>query len=239
MKTVLWFSGGKDSMACLYLMRDKLHEITVLWANTGKNYPELLQTVEKAKAMCPHWIEVRADRDAQWNANGLPSDIVPIDWTVMGQAISSKKQVTIQSYLQCCFENITGPLLRKTKALGATTVIKGQRLDESHRSTAKSGDVADGITFIHPIENWTREGVMTYLSGQMDVPEHFKLDHSSMDCYDCTAFAAHSVDRAEFMRAEHPSLYEQYIQNIGLVMDAIAKPFSHYEQIRGASCHSA
>src|SRR5687767_12018420 len=71
--TALWFSGGKDSMACLYLLRDRLSEIAVLWANTGKNYPELLQTVAHAKAMCPHFIEVKTDRDAQWREHGIAS----------------------------------------------------------------------------------------------------------------------------------------------------------------------
>lgn len=211
MNTALWFSGGKDSMACLYLIRHRLDEIDVIFVNTGKTYPELMDTVNRAKAMCPHWHEVATDRTAQWGRHGIPSDIVPIDWTSIGQKFSSPKPVTIQSYLQCCFENITAPLLAKTRELGATTVIKGQRLDESHRSTARHGDVVEGIRYLHPVETWSRQGVLEYLIAQMGtLPEHYALEHTSMDCYDCTAFAAHSRDRVDYMRERHPQLYAEY-----------------------------
>ena len=216
-------------MACLYLMRDKLHEITVMWANTGKNYPELLQTVEKAKAMCPNWTEVKVDRDSQWGAQGLPSDIVPIDWTNLGQQFSGKKNLKVQSYLGCCYENITGPLLKKTLEMGATTIIKGQRLDESHRSTAKSGDVINGITFIHPIESWSKEDVLDYLKTQMEIPEHYSLEHSSMDCYDCTAYVSHSKDRVEFMRDRHPELHKDYMVKMTALRSVISRVFNEVD----------
>ena len=226
---ILWFSGGKDSMACLYLLRHSLSEITVLFLNTGKYYPEHVATVEKARAMCPNWIEVTADRDAQWNANGLPADLVPIDWTRYGQQFSSRKQTTVQSYLQCCFENITAPLLAKSKELGATVIIKGQRTEDSHRSTAKNGDVVEGITYSHPIEDWTTAEVLAYLREQMgELPEHYALEHSSMDCYDCTAYAAHSHDRVAYMRERHPAMYADYAGKLSRLCAAINTPLEHY-----------
>ena len=85
---VLWFSGGKDSMACIYLLKEHLDNINVVWVNTSKNYPELLDTVARAKKLCPNFIEVKTDRDAQWEGNGLPSDIVPIEYTKMGQSMT-------------------------------------------------------------------------------------------------------------------------------------------------------
>lgn len=219
-------------MACLLLSRP-LDDVTVLFANTGKYYPEHLETVEKARCMCPNWIEVRTDRDGQWAANGLPSDVVPVDWTVPGQLLSSPKTVTVQSYLQCCFQNIAGPLLAKSKELGATEIIRGQRADEAHRSTAKDGDTLDGITFRHPIEDWTADEVLAYLREQMgDLPAHYALDHSSMDCYDCTAFAAHSHDRIEHMRRNHPPLYADYAAKVGALLDAIEIPMQHYRRLQ-------
>lgn len=222
-------------MACLLFLRDRLAEITVLFANTGKNYPEALALVEKAKGICPNWIEVNADRDAQWSAHGLPSDLVPIDWTTLGQALSEEKPLKVQSYLGCCYENITGPLWAKTRELGAVCVIKGQRLDEAHKSTAKNGDVLDGVTFWHPIEHWTREQVLAYVRAEMGwLPEHYALDHSSMDCYDCTAFAAHSHDRAEYMRERHPALYADYAGKIDSLCAAMEVPMKHYQRLRVA-----
>lgn len=221
-------------MACLYLLRHELNEITVLFLNTGKYYPEHLATVAKARTMCPNWIDVNSDRDGQWAVNGLPADIVPIDWTLVGQSMSSRKQTTVQSYLQCCFENITGPLLAKSKELGATVIINGQRADDAHRSTAKDGDTLDGITFSHPIELWTRDDVLSYLQEQMgELPEHYALEHSSMDCYDCTAFSAHSADRVQWMKDRHPALYQDFRVKLGALSAAMRGPIENYNRLIG------
>ena len=59
----LAFSGGKDSWACLHLMQDKID--VVLWVNTGKNYPEALESINLAKSMSKSFIEIKSDRDAQ------------------------------------------------------------------------------------------------------------------------------------------------------------------------------
>ena len=231
---VLMFSGGKDSMACLLLLRSQLEEIHVLFGNTGKFYPEHLETVSKAKAMCPHWEEVKTDRDGQWKVNGLPSDVVPIDWTVQGQKLSGKKSVTVQSYLQCCYENISGPLWKRAKELGASVVIRGQRSEEDHRGTAKNGDVCEGITFWHPIEDWSKEEVLSFLKKEMgELPEHFSLEHSSMDCHDCTAYAAYSHDRVQFMKERHPALYADYAGKLALLKGALAAPLAHYGMAHG------
>ncbi len=211
MNTALLFSGGKDSMACLYIYRESLAQIYVIFVNTGKYYPEMLATVDRAKSMCPNWIEVHTDRDGQWAANGLPSDVVPVDWTVQGQMFTGKKRVTVQSYLQCCYENISAPAMGKIKELGCTHVIRGQRDEESHRSTVRNGAIVDGITYVHPIEEWTRIEVLGYLREQMGgLPDHFALHHSSMDCYDCTAYVKESADRIEYMQAKHPYFFDKF-----------------------------
>lgn len=234
MKKALWFSGGKDSMACLFLNAHRLDEICVIYADTGRYYPEQHVTVQKAKEMCPHWVQINTDRDGQWKEHGLPSDIVPMDWTRLGQSTTHKKETMVQDYLRCCWENISGPVFRKTKELGCTTVIRGQRADESHRAPAKDGDIYEGIKFEHPIENWTREEVIVYLSQRMEIPEHYALDHSSMDCYDCTAFAAHSLDRVAFMKKKHPLLYTDYKEKLGRLHAALLSPMRDYERLINA-----
>lgn len=210
MELGLAFSGGRDSWACLWLNKDRLAEITVLWVNTGKNHPEMLETIAKAKAMCPRFVEILVDRDAQNAAQGLPSDVVPIDWTVLGQLMTSPKGVTLQPYTVCCFENIARPLFEKVRALGITHLIRGQRNREGHRGLARDGTVIEGVQFLQPIENWTKEEVTAFVAKYMEIPGHFRFEHSSMDCYDCTAYVKDSRDRVEHMKTKQPLLYQEY-----------------------------
>lgn len=212
MNTALAFSGGKDSWACLWLNAHRLHEILVIWVNTGKNYPELLQTMALAKSMCPNFVEVLSDRDGQNQRQGIPAELVPIAWTRTGMMFSGKKPVLVQSYLDCHFENISLPLHNEILARGITTVIRGQRSQELHTSPVRHGDTVAGITYEQPIENWSRQQVLDYLARHMALPGHFKLAHTSMDCYDCTAFKAETKDRVAYTAKHHPPLHEAYMR---------------------------
>lgn len=204
----LAFSGGKDSLACWYLYKDQ--NPIVFWANTGKAYPETIDLINKIKSEAVEFIEVMSDQAGQIEAFGLPSDIVPVDSTREGMLLTEHKPVMVQSYLNCCYQNISKPLMDAAKQRGITQMIRGQRLDESHKSTAKHGSIVDGIMFIQPIETWTKDQIFAFLRTQGDLPKHYAIDHSSLDCYDCTAYLNHSADRVAYTKEKHPKLYEEY-----------------------------
>jgi phosphoadenosine phosphosulfate reductase len=227
MNTALAFSGGKDSWACLWLNEYRLDEILVIWVNTGKNYPELLEQTKLAQRICPNFVEVKTDRDSQNIKEGLPSDVVPIDWTSLGQEITGIKKVKIQSYLQCCNENISKHINKTVDTYGIKRLITGQRIDESHKYPVKDKDIVNGVEHLHPIENWTKQEVMDYLKSKMEIPAHFSLNHSSLDCYDCTAYRKESNDRVEFTKINHPNLYAEYKVRMDLVDNAINKGLSY------------
>ena len=194
-------------MACLFLMRDSLD--FAIYVDTGYAYPETLEMVNIARAMLPVHV-VRTDRKGQNEREGIPADVVPIDWTSFGQSISSVKPVKVQGYLGCCSVNLSAPLLRAAIDAGVTELVYGERFAESHKSTAKDGDIVCGIKRLHPIESWTDDEVMAYLATKMDIPAHFSIKHSSLDCYDCTAFRKDSADRVEWMREKYPEFYSAY-----------------------------
>ena len=211
MKLGLAFSGGKDSLACLLLHKHKLDEITVFFVNTGKMYPETRKLVDFAKSISPNFIEVVANQQEQNDRLGIPADVVPINWTANGQQITCPKKVTVQSYLQCCYENIAMPLHEAVKHYEITHLIRGQRKDEIRRSTAKDGDVFDGVTYLHPIEEWTAFEVLSYISKHMELPRHFNLKHTSLDCFDCTAYQKDTKDVSLYREINHPELHKQYL----------------------------
>jgi len=212
----LAFSGGKDSLACWYLSKH-LNPV-VLWVNTGKGYPETLEIVNEIRSQAFNFVEIKSDQQKQIDEWGLPSDIVPINFTNLGMTLTGNKQTKVQSYLGCCFENITNPIMQKCKEIGITELIRGQRLDEGHKSTAVDGSVVDGIKFLQPIETWSKQQVFDYLLEQRgSLLEHYLIEHSSLDCYDCTAFVEHSADRIAWTKQRHPDLHEIYAKK----MDAL------------------
>ena len=210
----LAFSGGKDSMACLHLLHDTLD--CAIYVDTGYSYPETRDLVDYAAKMVPMHV-VHADRRGQNALEGIPADVVPVDWTRIGQAVSGAKAITIQSYLDCCLQNIALPLLMKAQALGVTELVYGQRNSETHRATARDGDVVCGITRMHPIEDWSETRVLMFLAERMDVPAHYAIKHSSLDCFDCTAYRKESSDRVEWMQTKHPQLYAAYRDRAALL----------------------
>lgn len=206
-------------MACLHLLRKTID--CAIYVDTGKSYPETQKMIEYAETIVPV-ITLQSDREDQNEREGIPADVVPIDWTPLGHAMTGKKPVLVQSYLQCCFENIGYPLITKAYEIGATHMIYGQRNDEKHKATSRDGDMVGGITRVHPIENWTSKDVLDYLATQMEVPPHFHIKHSSLDCYDCTAFSRDSGDRVAFTKAAYPEFHREYEARIELVKQALA-----------------
>jgi 3'-phosphoadenosine 5'-phosphosulfate sulfotransferase (PAPS reductase)/FAD synthetase len=217
---VLAFSGGKDSMACLHLLRDTLD--CAIFVDTGKTFPETQQMVEYASTIVPVVI-VQTDQAAQNAREGIPSDVVPINWTKLGQMVTMPKPIMVQSYLSCCLENIAYPLIYKAKELKADEIVYGQRNEEKHKSTARNGDVMEGMVRIHPIEDWTREQVLDYLATKMEVPVHFHFSHSSLDCYDCTAYWGDTKDVVAFAKRRYPAFYEAYLQRLKALNFALSE----------------
>jgi phosphoadenosine phosphosulfate reductase len=205
-------------MACLHLLAGSLD--CAIYVDTGKAYPETEVMVEHARSIVPV-ITVKSDQAQQNRRDGIPADVVPVNWTRLGQLHTSPKPVMIQSYIACCFENIAYPLLSKAKEIGATEIVYGQRNEDGHKSTARDGDVIEGMVRLHPIEDWTSAQVMAYLSTKINIPEHYKIKHSSLDCYDCTAFRKDSRDRVEFTRERHPEMYLEYSRRIDLLNQAL------------------
>jgi phosphoadenosine phosphosulfate reductase len=228
LKPGLAFSGGKDSWACLWLLKEKNELGNVFWVNTGKAYPETLEQVEKAKGLCPEFIEVPVKKVE----NVYPGDLVPISWTVLGQRMETPKPYAIQDRINCCAMHIAKPLFAAAQAHGVTHIISGQRADEKHRAAYSSGAVVEGFVHLFPLESWTEGDVMRYLETRMEIPEHFYTEpgdlpgkgireHTSLDCYDCTAFHVETWHNRELLRRKHPNLYTEYLAKRRLVQTAV------------------
>lgn len=234
-KVALFFSGGKDSIACLELVRPYLDRIVVIWVNTGSNFPEVEECVTKVALEVPNFVEIPTNQAWSVEIHGYPADVVPINFTKLGQDVTNPKDITLRSYLECCNENLWSPAYAKVKEMGITGVIRGQRADEGHRAPIKSGHVADGIEYFFPLQDWSNEDVNEYLLEQgVEMTDRLMMkSHTSLDCWNCTAFTNNSVERMEYMKKHHPVKHQYVVKLLQRIDNAVMTETLGIKQILG------
>lgn len=232
-KIGLFFSGGKDSLACLELCKPYLDRIVVIWVNTGSNLFEVEECVTKVALEVPNFVEIPTNQAWSIEKNGYPADVVPINFTKLGQCFTKPQDIMLRSYLECCNENIWSPAYAKVQELGITGVIRGQRSDEGHRAPIKSGYVADGIEYFFPLQDWSNEDVNNYLIKQgVEMTERLMMrSHTSLDCWNCTAFTDNSVERMEYMKKYHPVKHQAVAKLLQRIDNAVMSEMLGIKQI--------
>src|SRR5438105_4545824 len=127
------FSGGKDSLAVMYLSRPLLNVATVYFGDTGAVYPHMVEFVHrtcedlgaKLKVVSPP-MPIR-----QFHAlAGLPSDIVPVEVSAeMLPYIKRQKRPLhlLQSNLRCCNFMLWEPMREAMQRDGVKIIIRGSK----------------------------------------------------------------------------------------------------------------
>jgi len=221
---VLQFGGGKDSLACLYLLRDRWDSLTVVWLNTGAPFPETADQMQQIRALVPHFLEVKSDVLTNIEQHGWPTDVLPVRNAQMGKLTTGEPGIMMQSWWNCCSANFWEPLHHAIIRLGATTVYRGQRIAEDYKSTLRDGDVLDGITYRYPIQGWSEQQVVDYLNAQgVPIPEHYAHTQKSLDCWCCTAYLDAKLDQLKYLRARHPQKYELVAGQLTQMRSAITR----------------
>lgn len=202
---ILQFSGGKDSLACLMLLSEHLHKITVLWLNTGDPLPEYKAQMDLVRGICPRFIEVHMPIDQNIQLQGWPVDVLPMRNLPAVQHLTQQQHQPLQDFMTCCMQNLMMPMQGATKALKATLVIRGQKLADSHKSPLRSGDVVDGCEYWFPLEYWTDEQVLDFVQDSPLLPVGFQPHHTSLDCWFCTAYADELKWKQPYLEKHHPA----------------------------------
>lgn len=195
--TALQFSGGKDSLACLYLNKHRWDQIYVVWLDTGAAYQETYDYMMRWKERLPYFVHLKSNQPADIEKNGWPVDVLPVGNTHLGRAITGNKGPLMQSHLECCARNIWFPLFQGTIDLGVKTIIKGQRAEDRRKSVATDGLSFAGVTFEMPIQDWTEKQVYAYLKevGAELPPGYKEGEKTGRDCWDCTAYLDDNMKR--------------------------------------------
>lgn len=224
-KIALSFSGGKDSLACVYLMRAHLHRITLYHLDTGDLLPEVVEIVEHVKAFAPAFVHVRSDV-AGWIAeHGLPSDLVAHSAHPIGRMMGEHKVKVVSRY-DCCGENLMRPIYERMRDDGNTLLIRGTKACDMQKLPATSGDDTDGMEIFYPLLSWSHANVMSYLRN-VGAPICRVYEHqpNAPECARCPAWW--SEGRAAYLRQYHPALFADYRTRLHAVAAEIHKPLQH------------
>lgn len=219
-RIALQFSGGKDSIATLEMMRPYWDRLTVYWLNTGDPFPEVVEVIDKVKAIVPRFIEIDGKRDDVIARYGMPSDVIPYSSTASSHQMGVGETPMLQDRFFCCSRVVMQPMHERMIQDGITLIIRGQRVDETFKGPARSGDVIDGIEFLYPIEDWSAEQVFSFIeSTGWEIPRYYTegMPHSG-DCLVCTAWVGDG--RGAYLKKHYPDRFEEYRQKISIVAAA-------------------
>lgn len=228
-KVALSFSGGKDSLACLYLLRPYWDRLTVYWMNPGNPFPETVDLMSRVRAMVPQFKELRGLQPEIVALDGWPSDVVPHAYTSDGNTLFGPTPFKVQSRLQCCFRSLMLPTYKAMLEDGVTCCIRGKRHEEADKTGLQSGYVtADGMQLVFPIYDWTAGDVTDYLKEQgVDLPKSYQYAKHSLDCMDCTAWWGEGL--STYLKAEHPQQFAEYRRRVVLIKQAVADQMAECE----------
>lgn len=219
-RVALQFSGGKDSIATLLLMRPWWDRLTVYWLNTGDPFPEVVEVVEKVRALVPRFVEINGGRDAVVARHGLPSDVIPYSSTPVTHYLGVAETPPLQDRFSCCARVVMQPLHAKMIEDDITMIVRGQRVAETFKGPHRSGDVAEGFEVLYPIEDWTTDEVFEFIeSSGWEIPRYYVegMPHSG-DCLVCTAWVGDG--RGEYLRKHHPDRFNEYREKLSIVAAA-------------------
>jgi len=215
------FSGGKDSTAALFLLRPYWDRMTVYHCDSGDSMPETAAVVAQMTQRVPITVVPGRVLEARKHF-GLPTDVYPWTSAYSAHQLNTGNTPLMQDRVSCCFRSVMEPLYERMVADRITLVIRGQKDVDSLKGPLHSGDVADGVEYLYPVQGWTDEECFTYMRLNGVEPQRFYsegLSHSG-DCMHCTAWLGD--DKAAYLNRHYPEEYPRYKRNIQIIAAATA-----------------
>lgn len=226
-KPALQFSGGKDSLACLYLLRDQLDRLPVYWLNAGDGCPETLAVIEQVRAWVPNFIEVKSDARAWRAAHGDPSDLVPAKSHFLARAYGMG-EIALVGRFDCCYRNLMEPMHARMLEDGVDAVIRGTKLADTGKLPAEG--CTEFYDIVLPLRDWSHAKVFAYLEA-VGAPVNPIYDHfagiSAPECMSCTAWW--DDGKAAYFKVRHPERLTEYRADLAAIKAALQSHLADLE----------
>lgn len=226
-RIALSFSGGKDSLAVVYLLREYLPRIVIYHLDTGDLLPEMREIVAHVKAFAPNFVHIQGDVDGFIAEHGLPTDLLPHSAHTIGQEMQEGPRL-IARY-DCCYKNLMLPIYERIRSDNNTLLIRGTKAVDMARLPVASGQTVDGMELWYPLQGWTHAEVFDYLR-RAGAPLARVYDYvtNSPECARCSAWWGEGRDA--YLREFHPALWRAYRERLGIVADAIQAPLDNLKR---------
>lgn len=185
------FSGGKDSLVALHLVRTMYGgsvPLPVLSIDTGVKFPEVTAFRDRLAA---DWnLDLRIVQDADW------------------AAMAADGAMPSTNRLECCRVLKVAPLRAAIAELGLTALISGIRRDEHETragETAVSPREHPPHERIHPLLDFTEADVWDYIR-TFDLPYAPPYDqgYRSLSCIPCTTAPGQDAPAASERASRNP-----------------------------------
>jgi phosphoadenosine phosphosulfate reductase len=227
-RIALQFSGGRDSLACLYLMRPYWEKLTVYWCDTGAAYPETIALMQQVRDMVPNFAVIEGRQPQVVTEFGIPSDIVPVNATPIGRFVGGEAPL-IQDRYSCCIRSMMQPTLERMLADGITLIIRGQKQKDRLKSQVRSGDVHDGVEYLFPIEEWDTRKVMRFLADEgATIPRFYEMLNGMPDCMTCSAWWEEGS--AKYLKRYHHAQYLENQQRLDIINKAVGEHIAAFNR---------
>lgn len=226
-QAALQFSGGKDSLACLYMLRPFLRQITVYYLNTGDTLPETDAVVAEVRGWIPNFVEIQSDVRAWRAENGMPSDLVPAHSHYIGR-LYGMSDVKISNRFDCCLNNLMLPLHRRVQEDGVDLLIRGTKLSDTGQLPFEGWQ--DGIEQWLPLRDFTHDEVFALLQdvgAPLSPVYEFATGISAPECLGCTAWW--DDHKGEYLKARHPAAHTDYIASLREIEHTITTHLAHLQ----------
>ncbi len=227
-RIALQFSGGKDSLACLYLMRPHWDRLTVYWCDTGDAYPETVSLIARVRNMVPSFARVEGRQPRVIEQFGIPTDILPASSTPIGVTVAGKG-VLMQDRYSCCLRSNMLPMQERMIEDSITLIIRGQKNADRQKGPLRSGDVDAGIEFLFPIEDWDDRKVMNYLREQdAPIPRFYEMLKDAPDCMTCSAWW--EKGEGAYRKRYHYPQFIEYQRRLDIIKEAVGEHIAAFNQ---------
>lgn len=163
MRSVIQFSGGKDSLALLFHLEALLPFLDVVMVNTQDMTEAAYENAALAKTMAPNFHVINTFSNDYRRIYGDP---------------------TSQNWLNCCAANIWTPMQNFIKQKGYRQIFRGTKRCDPYIHGVYPGDVVGGMIYSMPLWEWSDEDVKDYLGSKL--PKAYQDGAKGMpDCVSC------------------------------------------------------